>query len=384
MATIRLGSAFVGRVGEMNIYRVDLSQSGLSTINTITIKDDNILSGSPGNASGLDLDFVKLLNTATVDAASVPGISGEAVFDFGTAGVLFQPGFQRPLKPGDPPELNTNLRGTSGANIYDPNEATLDTMDINLLSLGEGGQVTFLLKNPVSTSGRYFYYADFGDPDLGDILVSDTATSPPPLNFTLIGTSGPDSIRLGVGANIHLGSTDTIVYGRGGNDRIHGAFGNDRLHGETGNDVLSGRGGADWINGGKGNDRVNGGEGNDRLTGGAHKDVFVFDSKLGNSKTDRTVNFDMITDFSVSNDSIWLDNAIFRKLGKGTISNPKQIEEEFLGIGARAREKDDYLVYNKKTGILSYDADGSGRGKAIEFAQLKKGLALTPEDIFII
>ncbi len=44
----------------------------------------------------------------------------------------------------------------------------------------------------------------------------------------------------------------------------------------------------------------------------------------------------------------------------------------------------DDIVYNKRTGILSYDADGSGKGRAVEFAQVKKGLALTHNDVFVV
>ncbi|MFD0463284.1 hypothetical protein ACFQY9_17050 [Microvirga aerilata] len=42
------------------------------------------------------------------------------------------------------------------------------------------------------------------------------------------------------------------------------------------------------------------------------------------------------------------------------------------------------MIYNRKIGVLSYDADGSGKGKAVEFAQLKKGLALKYDDLFVI
>jgi hypothetical protein len=34
--------------------------------------------------------------------------------------------------------------------------------------------------------------------------------------------------------------------------------------------------------------------------------------------------------------------------------------------------------------VLSYDADGSGAKKAVEIALLKKGLALTYKDFFVI
>jgi 16S rRNA U516 pseudouridylate synthase RsuA-like enzyme len=49
-----------------------------------------------------------------------------------------------------------------------------------------------------------------------------------------------------------------------------------------------------------------------------------------------------------------------------------------------AKYKDDYVIYNKKTGVLSYDVDGSGSKAAVEFAQLRKGLALTYKDFFVI
>ena len=42
------------------------------------------------------------------------------------------------------------------------------------------------------------------------------------------------------------------------------------------------------------------------------------------------------------------------------------------------------MLYDKKTGILSYDADGSGRGKAVEFAKLAKNLKMTEKDFFVI
>jgi VCBS repeat-containing protein len=149
-------------------------------------------------------------------------------------------------------------------------------------------------------------------------------------------------------------------------------------------DVITGGAGKDVFNGGLGNDKLAGGLGNDTLSGGKGKDAFVFDSKLGTSSTDRKVNFDKITDFSVKDASLYLDNAIFKKLGSGTPTSPKQLSKSFFTIGNKANDKNDYLIYNDKTGVLSYDADGSGKGKAVEFAQLSKNLALTNKDFFVI
>ena len=39
---------------------------------------------------------------------------------------------------------------------------------------------------------------------------------------------------------------------------------------------------------------------------------------------------------------------------------------------------------DKKTGVPSNDVDRSGKGQAVEFAQPKKGLALTYKDFFVI
>ena len=50
----------------------------------------------------------------------------------------------------------------------------------------------------------------------------------------------------------------------------------------------------------------------------------------------------------------------------------------------KAKDKDDYIVYSKKKATISYDADGSGKGKAVEIATVKKGAALTYEDFFVI
>ncbi|NIX76638.1 calcium-binding protein [Microvirga sp. c23x22] len=162
-------------------------------------------------------------------------------------------------------------------------------------------------------------------------------------------------------------------------DTLTGGSGKDALTGDGFANLLKGAGGNDTLKGLAGNDQLWGGAGNDVLTGGTGKDIFVFDAKP-NKKT----NFDRITDFSVKDDTIWLDDAVFKKLGKGTVAKPGKLNRAFFTVGDAAKDKNDYLIYNKKTGVLSYDADGSGAGKAVEIAILKKGLAMTAADFFVI
>ena len=146
----------------------------------------------------------------------------------------------------------------------------------------------------------------------------------------------------------------------------------------TGNDAVN------RLDGGGGNDSLAGGLGKDVLTGGKGRDLFVFDAKIDRtSKTKKQI--DKIMDFSVHDDGIQLDNAIFTKLGKkGTASKPAQISKDFFKAGTKAADANDYLVYNKKTGALSYDADGSGSKAAIQIATLGKNLKLTEKDFFVI
>lgn len=163
--------------------------------------------------------------------------------------------------------------------------------------------------------------------------------------------------------------------------------GNDRLIGNTERNVLNGGGGNDTVHGGAGNDQVGGHSGNDLLEGGKGKDTFVFQTQLDPYKngTNRKFNFDTIKDFNVRDDSIWISKASFAMLGKlGSEDKPAKLKAAFFTIGPKAQDKNDYLIYNDKKGILSYDADGSGKGKAIEFAKLNKMPKLTYKDFFII
>ncbi|WP_404289669.1 calcium-binding protein [Microvirga sp. RSM25] len=184
-----------------------------------------------------------------------------------------------------------------------------------------------------------------------------TAASGP--NLTL--TPNQESIVGGEGANKITGNKlANTLYGGGGNDRMFGSAGNDTIFGEIGNDWLFG------------------GTGKDSLTGGAGKDVFIFDKK-----PNKLSNIDKIMDFNVKDDSVYLENAIF-KIGKGSETKPGALKSGYFYAGTKAHDGDDHLIYNKKAGVLFYDADGTGSQAQVQIATLSKNLKLTHKDFFAI
>ena len=163
-----------------------------------------------------------------------------------------------------------------------------------------------------------------------------------------------------------------VVRGFGGNDVMNGFNGNDRLFGDQGNDKLFGGIGTDSLNGGSGADRLVGGAGIDTLTGGAGADVFVFEEK-------GAANRDIITDFSAVDDALHFDNGPFN-----AFNYTGQLRAANFTTGTAATDTSDRFIYQKSTGNLWYDADGSRGGAKVLVAELADGTTLTAADIFII
>jgi hypothetical protein len=53
-------------------------------------------------------------------------------------------------------------------------------------------------------------------------------------------------------------------------------------------------------------------------------------------------------------------------------------------VREKATSSNDYLLYNKSTGVLYYDADGVKAGAQVEIAKFKPGTALTYNDLYVI
>jgi Ca2+-binding RTX toxin-like protein len=143
---------------------------------------------------------------------------------------------------------------------------------------------------------------------------------------------------------------------------------NNTLIGNGGANILLGLLGSDNLNGGAGNDRLEGGLGNDTLTGGTGNDNFVFNTAINASS-----NVDTLTDFKVSGtDKIMLSKAIFAALGSATptATGVALTATDFVS-GTTVTDTSStgqHLLYNSTSGVLYYDADGSGGNHAVQVA----------------
>ena len=148
----------------------------------------------------------------------------------------------------------------------------------------------------------------------------------------------------------------------------------------SGNASLNGNALGNSITGYLGNDTINGGLGNDSLTGGSGNDTFIFNTRLN-----ATTNKDIITDFSHADDSIQFSKAImtgFVTIGALNANDFKVTSGVGIGTpftGYSAFDTSDRIIYNKDSGALYYDVDGSGKTAAIQVALI--GTTTHPTDI---
>jgi Ca2+-binding RTX toxin-like protein len=162
-------------------------------------------------------------------------------------------------------------------------------------------------------------------------------------------------------------------------ERVYATNFDDNITGDANANYLYGVNGNDTLNGMAGNDLLYGGLGNDTLTGGTGLDSFVFNSVINAS-----TNSDTITDFTVVDDTIQLDNAVMAAIFSTTAGTTGLLNSGQFVIGAAAVDANDFITYNSTTGVLSYDADGNGAGAAVKIATVSTGLALTFNDFTVI
>jgi Ca2+-binding RTX toxin-like protein len=325
-------------------------------------------------------------------------------------------------------DRNNTLRGLDGDDILAggafndtlfggaDNDTLYGNEDNDTLNGGTGAD------EMIGGTGNDTYSAD----NIGDTVEellnqgTDTVNINNLLNFTLpanvenlVLLTGTNGTGNGLGNTITGNLLDNRLDGRGGADTLVGQLGNDTYIVDNVNDRITENGGqgidtvrssvsyaltvgadvetlettddsgvaaidltgnanGNVVRGNIGNNVLNGGGGRDELVGLAGQDRFLFNTAL-----DATSNVDTITDFSVTDDTILLENTIFGVFAAGGLA----AERFAIDI---AQDGNDNIIYNRNTGVLFYDTDGTGSAVAIQFATVSAGLDLTNLDFFIV
>ncbi|WP_137154447.1 calcium-binding protein [Rhizobium sp. FKL33] len=229
---------------------------------------------------------------------------------------------------------------------------------------------------------------------------------------SLTGSASVDTLQGGGGADSLFGGADNdVLNGDDGQDTLNGGLGDDTLQGGAGNDtyqltnadgdviVEDSNAGVDLIvtrfsidlgdyanvenvdlNGKasvdiedndldnvlRGNNRSNDietGLGNDKIYGEGGSDLFHF-AAYGADNSDRVMDFD-------GNDAVALDRSVFSGLAR---TAGHLVASDFVAGSAAKIADEAAVIYNSKTGILSYDADGKGGDAAEAIAFIGKKL----------
>ena len=170
----------------------------------------------------------------------------------------------------------------------------------------------------------------------------------------------------------HFNSGATIK-GSNEEDFLEGGVGG-KLLGRDGNDYILTFKGLTLAKGGAGDD-VLVGNGESRLVGGKGEDIFT---AWGPDGGDFLKGGDFFKDFSVKDDVVALHPSFFEGPPEGHLAN------SYFHVGKAAETADHRVIYDKKTGILYWDADGSGIGAQEQIARLPDHLKLKADNIYLL
>ncbi len=282
---------------------------------------------------------------------------------------------------------DTDIYGSTGGSVFRINAATPDDqINAKIAVLSNGWFV--VVWESFSGASSYDIFARFYDETGADVFggeyLINQADAPSFTDYQ----STPDVIGLldgrfmvtwqdgdnGVSGSIWDPRSITVNWlGENAAEQSVGTYfnGGDTLNGGGGNDSLWGSGGSDILRGGAGNDRIDGGTGFNTLFGGTGRDDFVFTAFFSRSTHNR------VQDFSMAADDILLDRDVYGKLG-GSVGVGE------LRFGKKAQDANDFLIYDRATGILNYDSNGKKQGGVHGVAQFDPGTKLTFQDFDII
>ncbi|MCB1501498.1 MAG: hypothetical protein KDK07_17230 [Bauldia sp.] len=161
--------------------------------------------------------------------------------------------------------------------------------------------------------------------------------------------------------------------------KLKGSSDDDYLQGVNSTKIL-GKAGNDYLDAGmtSGKTKIDGGDSDDilvgnglsKMKGGEGDDIFVFYDNL-------TTTADAIKDFDVKHDVIALYPFVFDNTPVG------YLDDAYFHVGKAAKTADHHVIYDKKTGALYWDEDGSGAMAQVKLASLDKHLKMHADNIFV-
>lgn len=301
---------------------------------------------NPSSDLGLNTNYFVTFDNGSIKDMSENSFAGINDYDFTTA--------QTPIATITKVVKNT-INGTPSSDVIDGTE-----QNPKIKLAGGNGDDIYIINNSKAVISEAINKG------------SDTVYSS--VNYTL--GNNIENLSLIGGTSIN-GKGNTLANNLTGNETtntLDGQTGNDTLAGGLGDDVLFGGVGNDLLFGNEGNDTLAGGAGNDTLTGGIGNDLFRFDTVLS-----KRTNFDTITDFSPGEDRIVLKASLFKKLGTSVSSNEIWLKDIDIAPSSKS-----YLIYEANKGVLSYDADGSGKGSAVEIGIVGVNIELNESSFLIL
>jgi Ca2+-binding RTX toxin-like protein len=155
-------------------------------------------------------------------------------------------------------------------------------------------------------------------------------------------------------------------------DRLFGSEYDDVLLGRAGNDELYAWTGDNVMKGGKGNDLLVGGDGFDTMFGGAGADAFGFSLTAMSPPT----GFARIKDFVSGEDLILLH--VY-----DAAPPPGFLGKQYFHKGTEATTAEQVIIYDKPSGRLYFDVDGTGIEAQFQFAKLTPGTKLKASDFYV-
>jgi Ca2+-binding RTX toxin-like protein len=392
---------YVDNIGDRAYENVGEGTDRIATLISYTLEDTS------------EVELLEATNTADTNAMDLTG-SSSANLIIGNAGVnfLFGAGGNDTLVG-----LNGNdfLIGGTGADLMYGGQGD-DTYYVDDIG-DQANEVAGEGTDRIATSISYALIAG------SEIELLESVNSADTIAMDLTGSSSANQIIGNNGVNVLRGdggndiliahAGDDFLVGGAGNDTMFGGLGNDTFYVDAAGDVvnesagqgndrvassvsytlsaevetleavnradtnamdLTGNAGANSIVGNDGANILDGKGGSDLLVGYGGADTFAFTTALGAG------NVDQIADFTLGLDRILLggdSGEPFAALTAGSLAAASFV------IATQAQDAGDRIIYNSTTGALSYDADGSGAGAAVQFATLVPGLALTAADFTV-